>query len=51
MDVSRRDFLKITGGSLALGSVSSGFSPGEAAAQELRIKNAKQTTTVCHIAR
>jgi len=47
MDVSRRDFLKITGGSLALGSVSSGFSPGEAAAQELRIKNAKQTTTVC----
>jgi formate dehydrogenase major subunit len=47
MDVSRRDFLKITGGSLALGSVSSGFSPGETAAQELRIKNAKQTTTVC----
>ena len=47
MDVSRRDFLKITGGTLALGSVSSGFSPGEAAAQELRIKNAKQTTTVC----
>jgi formate dehydrogenase major subunit len=47
MDVSRRDFLKITGGSLALGSVSSGFSPEEAAAQELRIKNAKQTTTVC----
>ena len=47
MDDSRRDFLKITGGSLALGSVSSGFSPGEAAAQELRIKNAKQTTTVC----
>ena len=47
MDVSRRDFLKITGGSLALGSVSSGFSPGEAAVQELRIKNAKQTTTVC----
>ncbi len=47
MDVSRRDFLKITGGSLALGSVSSGLSPGEAAVQELRIKNAKQTTTVC----
>lgn len=47
MDVSRRDFLKITGGTLALGSVSSGLSPGEAAVQELRIKNAKQTTTVC----
>lgn len=47
MDVSRRDFLKITGGTLALGSVRSGLSPEEAAAQELRIKNAKQTTTVC----
>ncbi len=47
MDVSRRDFLKITGGTLALGSVSSGLSHGEAAVQELRIKNAKQTTTVC----
>jgi formate dehydrogenase major subunit len=47
MDVSRRDFLKITGGTLTLGSISSGLSPDEAAAQELRIKNAKQTTTVC----
>jgi formate dehydrogenase major subunit len=47
MDVSRRDFLKITGGTLALGSVSGALTPEEAAAQELRIKNAKQTTTVC----
>ena len=47
MDVSRRDFLKITGGTLALGSVGTALSPQEAAAQELRIKNAKQTTTVC----
>jgi len=47
MDVSRRDFLKITGSTLALGSVGSGLSPEEAAAQELRISKAKQTTTVC----
>jgi formate dehydrogenase major subunit len=47
MDVSRRDFLKITGSTLALGSVGTALSPQEAAAQELRIKNAKQTTTVC----
>lgn len=47
MDVSRRDFLKITGGALTLGSISSGLSPEEAAAQELRLKDAKQTTTVC----
>ncbi len=47
MDISRRDFLKITGGTLALGSINSGLSPEEVAAQELRIKNAKQTTTVC----
>jgi formate dehydrogenase major subunit len=47
MTVSRRDFLKLTGGTLALGSVGVTLSPEEAAAQELRIKNAKQTTTVC----
>jgi formate dehydrogenase major subunit len=47
MDVSRRDFLKITGSTLALGSVGTALSPEEAVAQELRIKNAKQTTTVC----
>jgi formate dehydrogenase major subunit len=47
MDVSRRDFLKITGSTLALGSVGVALSPEEAAAQELRIKNAKQTTTIC----
>jgi len=47
MDVSRRDFLKITGSTLALGSVGTAISPEDATAQELRIKNAKQTTTVC----
>ena len=47
MDVSRRDFLKLTGGTFALSSVGTVLSPAEAAAQELRIKNAKQTTTVC----
>jgi formate dehydrogenase major subunit len=47
MDVSRRDFLKITGSTLALSSIGTAMSPEEAAAQELRIKNAKQTTTVC----
>ncbi len=47
MDVTRRDFLKYTGSTLALSSFGSSLSPEEAAAQELRIKNAKQTTTVC----
>jgi formate dehydrogenase major subunit len=47
MTVSRRDFLKLTGGTLALSTVGVALSPGEAAAQELRIKGAKQTTTVC----
>jgi formate dehydrogenase major subunit len=47
MDVSRRDFLKITGSTLALGSVGTAVSPEEVAAQEFRIKNAKQTTTIC----
>ena len=47
MDVSRRDFLKITGSTLALSSIGTALAPEEAAAQELRIKNAKQTTTVC----
>jgi formate dehydrogenase major subunit len=47
MTVSRRDFLKLTGGTLALSTVGVALSPEEAAAQELRIKGAKQTTTVC----
>ncbi len=47
MTVSRRDFLKLTGGTLALSTVGVTLSPEEAVAQELRIKGAKQTTTVC----
>lgn len=49
MGVSRRDFLKLTGGSIALGAAGVTATPSEAAAQELelRIKGAKQTTTVC----
>lgn len=47
MSVSRRDFLKLTGGTLALSTVGAALSPEEAAAQELRTKGTKQTTTVC----
>jgi formate dehydrogenase major subunit len=47
MDVSRRDFLKISGGTLLLGSLEGAVSPEEAHAQELRIKGAKVTTTIC----
>jgi formate dehydrogenase major subunit len=47
MSVSRRDFLKLTGGTLALSTVGVTLSPEEATAQELKIKNAKQTTTIC----
>lgn len=47
MSVSRRDFLKLTGGTLAVGAAGISLSPEEAVAQELRIKGAKQTTTVC----
>jgi formate dehydrogenase major subunit len=49
MDVSRRDFLKITGSTLAVSSAVGGVEAKEADAQatELRIKNAKVTTTVC----
>mgnify|MGYP000870375193 CR=1 FL=1 len=50
MDVSRRDFLKITGGTLAAGSVVGSMpvaADADAQAAELRIKNAKVTTTIC----
>ena len=47
MDVSRRNFLKISGGALALGSLDVSLEPAKAHAQELRIKDAKVTTTVC----
>ena len=48
MGVSRRDFLKLTGSSIALGAAGVSLTPEEAAAKEmaLRIEGAKQTTTV-----
>jgi formate dehydrogenase major subunit len=47
MGLSRRDFLKISGG--IAGAVGAGLSPGEVQAKEkeLKTKGAKATTTVC----
>jgi formate dehydrogenase major subunit len=47
MGVSRRDFLKLSGGTVLLGSLGVNLDPAKAYAQGLRIKDAKQTTTVC----
>lgn len=47
MGVSRRDFLKLSGGTVLAGTLGVNLDPARAYAQELRIKNAKQTTTIC----
>jgi formate dehydrogenase major subunit len=47
MDISRRNFLKVSGGALALTSLGINLDPVRAYAQGLRIKDAKETTTVC----
>lgn len=47
MEFSRRDFLKISGGTMIAGTLTGAAQPDEAQAQELRIKDAKMTTTVC----
>ena len=47
MDVSRRDFLKISGGAAALGSISLETAAAEAAVPALRVEGAQVTTTVC----
>lgn len=47
MNVSRRNFLKLSGGTLALGSLGVTLDPVKAYAQTLRIKNAKETFTIC----
>ena len=47
MDVSRRNFLKVSGGTLALSTLGINLDPVRAYAQGLRIKDAKETTTVC----
>jgi formate dehydrogenase major subunit len=47
MGVSRRDFFKLSGSSLVLGVLSADPGSAEAKERELRIKGAKETTTVC----
>jgi formate dehydrogenase major subunit len=47
MDVSRRGFLKISGAILAASGIGVSLKPVSAYAQPLKIKYAKETTTVC----
>jgi len=47
MGVSRREFLKISGSTVLLGSLDINLGPAKAYAQGLRIKGAKETQTVC----
>ncbi len=47
MDVSRRNFLKISGGTLLLSSLTLESDPAKAEAEETRLKDAKSTTSVC----
>jgi formate dehydrogenase major subunit len=47
MGVSRRDFMKISGSTVLLGSLGINLDPAKAYAQGLRIKDAKETYTVC----
>jgi formate dehydrogenase major subunit len=47
MGVSRRDFLKLSGSTVLVTTLGVNLDPAKAYAQGLRIKNAKQTTTVC----
>jgi formate dehydrogenase major subunit len=47
MGVSRRDFMKISGGTVLLGSLGINLDPAKAYAQGLRIKGSKETHTIC----
>ena len=47
MGVSRRDFLKLSGSSLLLGTLSADPASAETKEHELRIKGAKETRTIC----
>ena len=49
MEITRRDFLKVSGaaGTVLIGGLGFDLSPAEAYALELRIKEAKETTSVC----
>lgn len=47
MELTRRNFLKISTGALLLSSIGLNLEPAKAYAAELRTKGAKETTTVC----
>ena len=47
MGVTRRDFLKLSGSSVLLGSLGVSLDPAQAEAQGIRIKDAKVTKTIC----
>ena len=47
MDVSRRGFLKISGAVLAASGIGVSLKPVSAHAQPLKVKYAKETTTIC----
>jgi formate dehydrogenase major subunit len=48
MEISRRGFLKFSGGAAVAGSVGLALhAPGEAEAKDLPIRDARETTTVC----
>jgi len=47
MAVSRRDFMKISGSTVLLGSLGINLDPAKAYAQGLKTKDAKATTTIC----
>jgi formate dehydrogenase major subunit len=47
MQISRRNFLKFSGGTFALGSLGINLDPVKAYAQGLKIAAAKETTTIC----
>ncbi len=47
MDLSRRDFMKLSAGSALLGGLAPAILPDEAKAAELDIKGARQTASIC----
>lgn len=47
MAVSRRDFLKLSGSGLAVATLGLNLAPVEAKAEEMQIRYAKETTSIC----
>ncbi len=47
MNISRRGFLKVTGGSVILGTLGANLEPVKAYARTLPIRYAKETVTIC----